>query len=72
MNKLEHYRLKADMTQTELAEKSGILQTEISRAEKGVKDFKGQAWASIARVLGCSVDELLGTAYKTTNAENKG
>lgn len=60
MNKLEHYRLKRGMTQTELAEKSGILQTEISRAEKGVKDFKGQNWAILARALNCSVDELLG------------
>lgn len=62
MNKLGYYRLKRGMTQTELAEKSGVLQTEISRAEKGVKDLKGLNWASIARVLGCSVDELLGTA----------
>lgn len=64
MNKLEHYRLQAGMTQTELAEKSGVLQTEISRAEKGVKDLKGMNWVSIARVLNCSVDELLGTAEK--------
>ena len=64
MNRLEHYRLKKGMTQTELAEKSGVLQTEISRAEKGVKDLKGLNWASIARVLDCSVDELLGTAGK--------
>lgn len=64
MNRLEHYRLKKGMTQTELAEKSGVLQTEISRAEKGVKDLKGLNWASIARVLDCSVDELLGTADK--------
>ncbi len=59
MNNLECYRLKAGMTQTELAEKSGVLQTEISRAEKGVKDLKGANWASIARVLGCTVDELI-------------
>ncbi len=64
MNRLEHYRLKKGMTQTELAEKTGVLQTEISRAEKGVKDLKGLSWASIARVLGCSVDELLETADK--------
>lgn len=71
MNRLEYYRLKNGMTQTELAEKSGVLQTEISRAEKGVKDLKGMNWASLARVLDCSVDELLGMAKKTTNAENK-
>ena len=60
MNNLEHYRLIKGMTQTELAEKSGVLQTEISRAEKGVKDLKGANWVSIARALDCSVDELLG------------
>ena len=60
MNKLEHYRLMRGMTQTELAEKSGVLQTEISRAEKGVKDLKGANWVSIAKALDCSVDELLG------------
>lgn len=52
------------MTQTELAEKSGVYQGEISRAEKGVKDLKGSAWASIASVLNCSVDELLGLVKK--------
>ncbi len=61
MNKLKHYRVMKEMTQTELAEKSGVLQSDISRAEKGVKDLKGLNWASIARVLNCSVDELLGT-----------
>ena len=60
MNRLEYYRLRKGMTQVELAEKSGVLQTEISRAEKGVKDLKGLNWASIARVLNCSIEELLG------------
>ena len=60
MNKLEYYRIKAGMTQMELAERSGILQSEISRAEKGIKDLKGFAWVSIARALGCCVDDLLG------------
>lgn len=60
MNKLAHYRMEKQMTQVELADKSGVLQTEISRAEKGTKDLKGLAWASLARVLGCSIEELLG------------
>ena len=64
MNRLEYYRLLKGMTQTELAEKSGVLQTEISRAEKGVKDLKGLNWASLARVLDCTVDELLGVSGK--------
>ena len=60
MNRLEYYRLRKGMTQVELAEKSGVLQTEISRAEKCVKDLKGLNWASISRVLDCSIEELLG------------
>lgn len=62
MNKLQYYRERAGMTQTGLAKKSGVEQPEISKVEKGVKDLKGTAWASIARVLECSVDELLGVA----------
>lgn len=62
MNRLRYYRERAGMTQTELAEKSGVEQPEISKAEKGVKDLKGASWASIAKALDCSVDELLGTA----------
>ncbi len=64
MNKLEFYRNREGMTQIELAEKSGILQSEISRAEKGAKDLKGQHWVSIAKALGCTVDELLGSEVK--------
>lgn len=60
MNRLEHYRLSRGLTQIELAEKSGILQSEISRAEKGAKDLKGQHWVSIAKALDCTVEELLG------------
>lgn len=60
MNRLQRYRELRGMTQVELAEKSGVGQPEISRAEKGVKDLKGLSWASIARILECSVDEILG------------
>ena len=64
-NRLEYYRVKAGMTQLELEEKSGVLQTEISRVEKGVRDLKGSSWVSLARALGCTVDELLGNENKT-------
>lgn len=62
MNRLQYYRELKGITQTELAEKSGVEQPEISKAEKGVKDLKGSYLVSIARVLDCSVDELLGVA----------
>lgn len=64
MNRLQYCRERKGMTQTELAKKSGIEQPEISKAEKGVRDLKGAAWASIAKVLECSVDELLGASER--------
>ena len=60
MNKLEYYRLKKGLTQRELAKLSEIEQSEISRAEKGLKDLKGFEWLSLANALDCTVDELLG------------
>lgn len=60
MNNLEYWRIKRGMSQTELAEKSGVMQPEISKVEKGVKDLKGAYWVSLANVLDCTTDELLG------------
>lgn len=64
MNRLNYFRERASLTQTELAERSGVEQPDISKAEKGIKDLKGLSWASIARVLRCSVDELLGSGVR--------
>ena len=60
MNNLEWYRKKKDLTQEELSRLSDVERSEISRAEKGLKDLKGFEWLSLANVLGCTVDELLG------------
>lgn len=60
MNNLELFRKKAALTQSELSEKTAIPVSMICRAEKGVSDLKGQRWKVIAKVLGCSLDELLG------------
>ena len=59
MNRLEHYRIRAGLTQTELADMSGIPQSDISRAEKGAKELKGSSWVALAKALGCSLDDLL-------------
>ncbi len=61
MNRLENYRLRSGLTQAELAEKAGLDRSRLCRAEKGGYDFKGQIWVILARVLGCTVDELLGS-----------
>lgn len=60
MNNLEHYRKKADMTQKDLSEKTGIPESAICRAEKGVSDLNGQRWKIVADALDCTLDELLG------------
>lgn len=60
MNKLRYYREKSDLTQAELAKLTGVDQGNISRAEIGSYDFKGQIWTVIANALNCTVDELLG------------
>ena len=44
----------------ELSKKSGVTQGDISRVEKQIKDLNGTRWKSLAKVLGCTVDELLG------------
>ena len=60
MNRLKYYREKEDISQCELARRTGIDQGAISRTESGIRDLAGQEWKLVAEVLGCSVDELLG------------
>ena len=60
MNNLEYMRRKAGLTQKELADKTGISESAICRAEKGVTDFNGVRWKALAVALECTVDELLG------------
>lgn len=64
MNRLNYFRTLAGLTQTELAKKSGVFQVDISKAETGLKDLKGASWVSLAKVLECSTDELLGVKYE--------
>ena len=60
MNRLRYFREREGMTQVELSKKSGVTQGDISRVEKQIKDLSGTRWKSLAKVLGCTVDELLG------------
>ena len=59
MNRLQYFRERANLTQAELSQKTGVDQGLISRVEKGIKDLTGQRWRVIAEALDCSVDELL-------------
>lgn len=60
MNNLEFYRKGAGLTLAELSEKTGIPESTINRAERGIRDINGQSWAALANALGCTVDDLLG------------
>ncbi len=53
-------RVKAKLTQEELAEKIGVGQAMISYYEKGYKVPTVPIITRIADVLGCSIDELVG------------
>lgn len=53
-------RLDVGMTQQELADKLAINQGTVAKIEKGVKVPSVALAMELARVLGCSMDELCG------------
>lgn len=56
---LRAFRRRADLTQTELATRSGVKQNAISSWEKGKAVPTVRSLVRIANGLGCSVDDLL-------------
>lgn len=64
MNNLEAYRRKAGLMKKELAEKTGISESVLCRVEKGSQDMPGLRWALVAKVLECTVDDLIGIKGK--------
>ena len=57
-------RLKAGLTQTELALAIGVTQKEISRWETGSRTPQVETFASICKALNVSADVLLETGIK--------
>ncbi|OEK04346.1 helix-turn-helix domain-containing protein [Roseivirga misakiensis] len=57
-NNVKHYREKSNLTQTELAEKSGLSLRTIQRIEKGSLP-KGHTLTSLSNALGIDPDKLL-------------
>ena len=54
-------RRELNLTQAEVAEKTGLKQFHISRIESGdIKDVKGDTLRRLARALGVTTDYLLG------------
>ena len=58
-DKLRRKRIEAGLNQTGLAQAAGIQQSHISKLERGVSDTTAAYLARIAKVLGCTVADLL-------------
>ena len=58
-NNLKNARKEADMKQTELAEKLGVNQKDISRWEQNVQTPNIVTFANICKALNASADEIL-------------
>lgn len=59
---LRAYRLREDLTQAQLAEKSGIAQGHISAMEKGTRAIGLKSAKTLAKVLNCRWERLLNAA----------
>ena len=60
MTKLEEMRRKAGLTQAQLAERSGVATSTISRFEVvGVKEAKVVTLLKLATAIGCRVGDFL-------------
>jgi DNA-binding XRE family transcriptional regulator len=58
-NRLKAYRLRKDLSQVELARRSGIPQANISAMESGKRSIGVQIAKRLARVLGCGFRQLV-------------
>lgn len=60
MNKIREYRLQKELTQQQLADRVGVDQSAVVRWEQGKANPTVENLVSMAGILGCSVDALLG------------
>jgi transcriptional regulator with XRE-family HTH domain len=56
---LRRFRAAAELSQEQLAEKSGLHPTEISRLERAVRDPRLSTIARVARGLGVGAEQLV-------------
>lgn len=60
MNKIKEYRLRKELTQQQLADRVGVDQSAVARWEKGTADPTVINLVTLAEILDCSTDALLG------------
>lgn len=65
-NRMREARLKNHLTQEELAERLNTVKTQISRWERGESIPRSEALIELSRILGVSVDYLLGLSEEPT------
>ena len=69
-NKVKELREKCELTQKQLADKSGITQATISRIESGsVKELKSDALIRLSNALNVTIDFLVGKTNKLSSSE---
>lgn len=56
---LEYYRKRANLSQTELAERCGVSQQVVNAYELGSRKPSIEVLVLIAKALGCTTDQLL-------------
>ena len=59
MENLKILRIKANLKQSELAEKVGVKQRDISKFENNLSEPKLSTAAKIAKVLKCNIEDIL-------------
>lgn len=65
MNQLKHYREKAQLSQSQLADKAGVSVRTLQDYEQGRKPLEGARAITVltlARILGCTVEDLIDPA----------
>lgn len=62
MSKLAHIRQENGLSQSQLADKSGVNRSLIQFYEQGVRDInkaQGQTLKKLAQALGCAMEDLI-------------
>lgn len=67
--RLKELLQEADMTQRELAEKTGLTEAAISRYVNGTREPRGEVLVRMATVLGVTTDYLLGASQARQEAK---
>ena len=68
---LKLIRLSANLTQQQLADKSGIHRVIIARIESGVAKPGSNTLTALSRALDCTIDDLMGNPAHTPSIQQE-